>query len=340
MPKQWSAHRLLPFVLALALASLAAPSRGQDRTSGGTNAPGRAADAKTPIVVRTSLDRTAVWVADHVTYGIDVACARGVDILDEDLAKDKLKLEGLDLLASATSVETATDGTTIHHFRYTLTTYQVDRPALTIAPLSLRYYVRRPGQRLEDAAPAGEVEVPAAVIAYRSMLPDAQDSYDLRDAPPPQVRPRRFALAQPVGLGLVIASIVPFGFVAAAAVRRRGLPAARRSARQVHEDEQATLEALRALDLTTAEGRRAAYSRMNELVRQHLREACDVAGQSLTPAEVEPALAARATSVPAGSVTALLAACELARYAPPDALPSADQCRTALDQTAEILAAR
>lgn len=319
-------RRLLPCALAL---TLAASARAQD-----------AGGAKAPVSVRTSLDRTAVWVADRVTYGIDVTCARGVDILDDDLSKDKLRLEGLELLDARTSVEATPDGATTHHFRYTLTTYQVDRPALGVAPLSLRYFARRPGQRLEDAAPAGEVQVPGAVIAYRSMLPDAQESYDLRDTPGPAGRPRRFALAEPVGLGLVIAGIVPFAFVAAAAVRRRGQALTHRSAHRVREDEQVRLETLRAIDLSTTAGRREAYALMNDLVRQHLREACHVAGHSLTPAEVEPALAPRATAVPAASAAAVLAACELARYAPPDALPSAEECRAALERTAEILAAR
>ncbi len=341
MSKGWSSRHRTAALLALAVLAAAPAARAQ--ATGQKDAaprPGRA-EAAPPVRIQTSLDRTAVWVADRVTYAIDVTCARGVDILDEDLSKDKLKLDGLDLLDSSASVEPESDGATTHHFRYALTTYHVDLPALKIAPLSLRYFVKRPGQRPEDATPAGEVEVPGAVIAYRSMLPDAQDAYDLRDTPRPAPRLRRFALARSVGLGLVIASIVPVGLVTAGAVRRRGRLSPRRSARQVRQDEQTTLEELRAMDLTTPQGRRDAYSRMNELVRQHLREACGIAGQSLTPAEVEPAIEAAATTgVPPGTVTTLLAACDLARYAPPDALPSLEQCRAALDQTGEILAAR
>jgi hypothetical protein len=343
MPRHGSAARLTRTIAVIAVAAAcASPARAQapaPSSAPRTEQPeGRRPDA--PVRVRTFLDRTAVWVADRLTYTVEIVCARGVDILDEDLAKDKLKLDGLDLLGSRTTIETAPDGTTTHRYTYVLTTYGVDRPALTIAPISVRYFVKRSGQRLEDAAPAGEVEVPAAVVAFRSMLPDAQESYELRDTPPPAARLRRFALARPVGLGLVIASIVPVAFVAAGAVRRRRGALAHRSAKQIRQDEQTTLEALRAIDLSTPDGRREAYTRMNEIVRAHLSDACGVAGQSLTPLEVEPALTTRATSVSAGTVTALLSACELARYAPETALPSADQCRAALDQTAEVLATR
>jgi hypothetical protein len=39
-------------------------------------------------------------------------------------------------------------------------------------------------------------------------------------------------------------------------------------------------------------------------------------------------------------VTALLAECEMARYGPAEAMPSADACRAAIDQAAQVLAAR
>jgi hypothetical protein len=352
MAKKWESTRTAGTALAVVLACAlgARPASAQDpREAIAAKSPadmkaaaaGQAAKpAEPPIQVRTSLDRTAMWVGDRVSYGVDVTCTKGVDILDDDLSKDKVKLDGLELLNTEASTESGPHDTTIHHFRYTVTTYHVDQPELKIAPLTLRYFVKRPGQRIEDAAPAGEVQVPGAVIAYRSMLPDAQENYPLRDMPHPQPRRRRFALAQSLGLGLVVASIVPFGFVAAGAVRRRAQAAPHRSAKQVRQEEQTSLEALRAMDLSTIDGRREAYSRMNDLVREHLRDVCGIAGQSLTPAEVEPALAARATAVPAGTVTTLLAACELARYAPAQALPSADQCRTAMDQAAEVLAAR
>jgi len=34
-----------------------------------------------------------MWVADHVTYTIEITCRRGVDVLADDLSRDKLKTE-------------------------------------------------------------------------------------------------------------------------------------------------------------------------------------------------------------------------------------------------------
>jgi len=304
-------------------------------------APAAASDAPPAAAVRTSLDRTAVWVGDAITYTIEITCQRGVDVLDDDLSKDKLKLEGLDLVSVDTSREAGLGETTIRRFVYHLTTYHVDVPALKIGALSARYYVKRPGQRLEDAVPAGEVHVPAAVIAFRSMLPDSQDGYEVRSGRAGGARPRLLTLAQPAGIGLIVASIVPVAFWAVALARKRR--STRRTVRRVQRDEKGTLEAARSIDLSTGEGRREVYTRIDTLVRNHLRDACGIAGPSLTPAEIEPALSAvsgHSPRVPIEVVTRLLAACELARYAPLTELPSADACRDALDRAGEVLASR
>jgi hypothetical protein len=300
----------------------------------GAQAPGSA--AKPPV--RTSVNRTAVWVGDRVRFTIDIDCPRGVDVLDDDLSKDKLKLEGLEVVSSDSSRIDGPGETMTRRFTYELATYRVDVPALRIAPLSVRYYVRRPGQRLEDAAPAGDVQIPGASIAFRSTLPEAQE-YTVRDSRAAVSRPRIFALAQPLGLALVIVSFAPVAFWLVAAVARRRHRPAHRSVRKVRSDERASLQAARELDLTSEEARREAYSRVDVLVREHLSDVCGVAGASLTPAEVQPALAARRARIDAERVAALLAACERARYAPTHALPSADACRDAIGEAEQLLGA-
>jgi hypothetical protein len=290
--------------------------------------------------VRTALDRTAVWIADRITYRVDVVCARGIDILDDDLSKDKLKLDGLELVGSETSRVVDAHDTTTHTFTFVLTTYRVDVPALAIGALPVRYYAKRPGQRLQDEAPAGSVQVPAAVIAWRSTLPDNQDDYALRDRRPPASRGVLFAMAQPVGLGLVVASIVPAAIWGVALVSARRKPAVRRSVRQARHEERASLDAVRSMDMRTPDGRRDAFTQINIVVRDHLRDVCGIPGPSLTPQEIAPALADNDAHLPAAEVAALLAACEQARYAPLEAMPSADACREALAQADALLAAR
>jgi hypothetical protein len=298
-----------------------------------------AGPASAPEVL-TSLDRTAVWIADRVTYRVDIVCARGVDILDDDMSKDKLKLDGLELVGSETSRAVDASDTTTHTFTFVLATYRVDMPALKIGTLPVRYYVKRPGQRLQDEAPAGSVQVPAAVIALRSTLQDNQDDYALRDRRPPASRDTLFAMAQPVSLGLVVASIVPAAIWGVALVTARRKPAVRRSVRQVRHEERASLDAVQSMDISTPDGRRNAFTQIDTVVRDHLREVCGIPGPSLTPQEIAPALSDKGARISADAVASLLAACERARYAPLDAMPSSDACREALEQAGALLTAR
>jgi len=293
-----------------------------------------------PVEARASLDRTAIWVADRVTYTIELTCRNGADVLDDDLSRDKLKLDGLDLVSTETSQEAAPGGAVVHRYRYVLTTYHVDNPSPSIGALTVRYYVKRPGQRLQDAAPAGEITIPPATIAYRSTLPDTGEGVGLRSDRDAAPRAAVYAAAQPIGFGLVLASIVPVALWGVAVARGRR-PEKRKSARQVRHEEHESLEAVRAIDLTSPDGRREAFTRMEALVRRHLHEVCGLPGTSLTPDEVTQAAAAPPRGqVPAETVAALLATCELGRYAPLQAVPSAQACREALDQAEQVLASR
>jgi hypothetical protein len=289
------------------------------------------------VTVRTSLDRTAIWVADRMTYTIELTCKRGVDVLADDLSRDTLKTEGLEVIDTNTDRRSAPDGATVYQFHYVLTTYRTDVPALTIAPLRVRYAVRRAGQRLEDAAPAGDVQVPGAAIAFRSVLPDDQDPAGIRSDKPPYTRPMRFAALQPIGIGLVIVAIVPGLLAIAALVGRIRRPRVRRSARAVRHHERASLEAVRQMNVDSVEGRREVFTELDALVRAHLREVCGVPGASLTPHEVPFALAATGTKVPAELIASVLETCEIARYAPPQATPSADACREAIEQVEQMI---
>lgn len=300
-----------------------------------------ASGAEAQVRATSSVDRTAIWVADRVTYTIDVVCDRGVDILLDDLAKEKLRLNGLEILSSDSSQTTDAADRTTHRLRYVMTTYRVDTPALSVEPVSVRYYARRPGQRLQDMAPAGEVVVPGAAIAFRSTLPDRQPIYGLRDARDRSPRDPFFVRAQSIGVALVIVSLAPALLVLAAALRRRTLRApGRRSARQARKDKRDALERLRTLDVSSEEERRRAYDEISAAVREHVAAAASVPAPSLTAAEVQTELEGARGRVPRETVAALLAECDAARYGPPDAMPSAQQCRDALTTAEQVLAGR
>jgi len=316
---------LIVFFVLAPLPALAAPS-GVD----GQKAP--------PVQVSAALDRTAIWVADRVTYSIDLVCAPNVDILLDDLAKEKLRANGLEIVSTDATATTDADGRTAHHLSYVLTTYRVDTPLPSIEPLVVRYYARKPGQRLQDSAPAGEVQVPGAVVAFRSSLPDNQPTYAVRDTRPPAPRPWLFASTHQIGLALVILAIAPAAVVIGAALRQQTrTKAAHRSKRRVRADHRAALERLRTLDVATEEERRRAYDEISTAVREHVAAHSHVPATALTADELDRALTSAGGRISRESVTSLLAECDAARYSPPEAMPSAERCRDALSTAEQLL---
>src|SRR5262249_41511997 len=162
----------------------------------------------------------AIWVADRVTFTIHITCASGYDILTDDLARDKLTLApGLDLLSSDVEREVRGDQT-LYTARYVLTTYRVDVGTFTIAPLSVRYFVRRPGLRPEEAVPAGALTLAGAAVARRSLLADDQPTYEIRDQVPAGERPALFAWMRTLGLGLLLLAAAPVALLAIMLGRR------------------------------------------------------------------------------------------------------------------------
>jgi hypothetical protein len=294
-----------------------------------------------PVRASSSADRTAVWVADRVTFTIELICAPGIDVLLDDVAKEKLRLNGLEVVSSDTVATTDASGRTTHRLTYVLTTYRVDMPSLSIEPLSVRYYQRRPGQRLQDLAPAGDVSIPGTVIAFRSTVPENQKTYAIRDTHAPDPRPWFFAHTRQVGLAAVIVALAPAAVIVAAGVRRRARSGvAQRSKRRVRVDRRATLERLRSLDVTTNTDRRRAYDEISAAVREHVAAHSHVSAAALTASELDSALASDGGRVPREAVTALLASCDEARYGPPDAVPSAQACREALSTAEQLLGGR
>ena len=292
------------------------------------------------VTVRSSLDRTAVWVADRVTYTVEITCHRGADVLMDDVARDKLKLEGLDIVSTETERHAEADDVTRYEFRFVLAAYRVDVPTLKIAPFSVRYYIKRAGQRVEDAAPAGAVQVPGASMAFRSVLPDDQSAAEVRDTRGAAERPAIFRALQPVGIGLIVLSVAPVALLAIGLARRavqRRQTTGHRTRRQARHEARAAIEAVRDAGIERPEARREAFAQLDALVRQHLADVEGIPAASLTPAEIAHALEARPSRVQADAVASILKACEVARYAAPEQVPSADAWRDTLAQAEQVI---
>jgi hypothetical protein len=115
---------------------------------------------------------------------------------------------------------------------------------------------------------------------------------------------------------------------------------ARRSARQAKQDQRATLERLRAMDVSSEADRRRACEEISAAIRGYVAGHAHVPADALTPAEIDAALATKGGRVPRETVVSLLTACDEARYRPAQLVMSAEACRDAIASAEQVLSGR
>ena len=290
------------------------------------------------VEVRTSVDQTALWPGDRLRYVVEVRCAPGVDLLAEDLGGDRLILSGLELIDFTRERRLEDDGHATHFARYELAAYDLGAPP-RIEERRLRYFARRPGQALADAAPAGEVVVPAVSLVVRSTLPDDLRQARLRDERGLPEPPLLVTWAGRAGLALVLLSAAPVAAASVSWLRRRWREGRARRPRAGTADLRPDLAELRAVDAGPSEARRKGYDRLDLLLRRRLTCILGVDARTLTAGE----LAARLEAGPAGlppALAAVLEECERARYSTLDALPTAERFQAGVAAAAAVVGER
>ena len=193
---------------------------------------------------------------------------------------------------------------------------------------------------MQDVAPAGDVQIPGAMLAFRSTLPENQPEFAVRDGRAPSPRRGVFTPRRRSGSALVVLSLVPALAVAGAAVKRRAArQPARRSARQAKQDQRATLERLRTLEVATEADRRRACDEISTAVRGYVVSHTRVPADALTARDRRRARGGR-RGCRAETVVSLLQTCDDARYRPSATVLSAEACREALASAERVLSGR
>jgi hypothetical protein len=290
-----------------------------------------------PVQVGTHLNRTAVWVGDSVEWTVEFICPPSYDVIADDLAADKLQLEGLEMIGAATERTASPDGGLVVRVTYQLRTYEIGLPALRVAPFTVRYFVHRAGQRAEDLAPAGQLGVPGAQLAWRSTLPGDLKAVDLRVDRGGEPTPALFRAARPTGLTLVVLSVVPVALWAFGWLRQVRLPRERRpSQRAARREAKRALQALLSADVSTEPARRDAYGDLSAILRRYLLAVSGTSAAALTFEEVTTRVGTRSGAA-GEAVAEALAECDRACYAGSGAIPSADQFRDSVTLLAGVL---
>jgi hypothetical protein len=310
-----------PLILALSVATTAqdrTPPAAQGRApSAPRQTPAPPTNTPPPVEVHTSVSHTAVWVGDRVTYSIELRCAPQVDIVTEDLATERLKVDGLEIRDVAIDRDASEAGRLTYRVNYSLVTFNLEAPAHRIGEIPVRYSIRRPGQRPEDPAPpSGEVRIPPLTLALRSTLPDTEVPAKIRDGRALQPLPRRVALARPVGIGLLVVAAAPVGLLLFNLARRASRLRSRGPRRVTRRERRASLEEIKALDVASPSIQREAYAKLDALIRDHARQTSGIAAAALTPSELPGAVTHPERVRQLEQIQTLLAECERAKYAP------------------------
>ena len=320
-------------IVAAGLASAQTPQSVDDLRVEARVSEGEAAPRH--VRVRSWVSQTALWPGDEFTYSVELTCAPNVDVLVEDLAAEALALEGLRRVGSTRERRVEGGGLTY------LVQHRLAADDLETTPRVgdqvVRYFIRRPGHRVEEAAPAGEVRVPGVSLALRSTLPDRLQALGIRDrraeAPPSRV----VTLARPLGVALIFLSGLPVALWGAPFARRLATRFGRLRERQAQSVTASVVEEIRALDYSSEPQRRTGFDRLDAALRQHLAKVGGIPAPALTAAEVAQRLPASGVGADADEIGAVLEECERARYGPAHRLPPAQKLEAGVALLGELL---
>jgi hypothetical protein len=288
------------------------------------------------IAVRSSVSQTALWVGSPVTYTVALSCRPGVDVLQEDLAADRLPVDGLHVVGHSIDRHVANDGRVEYVVTYRLATFEPGAEAVGIRDWVVRY---GSGAQTGQTTAARELAIPGVPLAWRSALPGAIAALDLRAGPLAPAAPGWWGSTRSISLTLLALSAVLF----AAAIARRAaagglLRIKRRAKRTSARDVQSAFGAIRDGDVTDPARRRAAYDDLDATVRRMVAALTTAPAASLTPHELRARLADAPAHLSVDDLARVLEECDRARYQPIDRLPGASDFTAAVEAAQQAMA--
>jgi hypothetical protein len=298
-------------------------------------APGDA--ASDDIAVHTSVSRTALWVGSLATYTVTLTCRSGVDVLQEDLGADKLPLTGLQVASHSVDRNVLSDGRVRYVVAYQLRTFEPGTDALGVGDWTVRYVAGTPAPGA--SAPAQELRIPGAAIAWRSALPAALTTLEVRDARAPQPPPAWWQYAGSAGVALLTVAAGVFGWMVMTRVAAGRAPKPRRhGGKESARDFDSTLSALRQASVANPGERKAAYATLEAAVRRRAGDLGGLPGAALTASEFQARFPAQPSILMSEELGHVLMTCERARYQPIDRLPGVQDFQATLDAAERVFA--
>jgi hypothetical protein len=290
------------------------------------------------IDVRTSVSQTALWVGSPVTYTVTLSCRPGVDVLQEDLAADKLPVDGLQVVSHSIDRRVSNDGRIQYVVIYRLATFEPGAEPVGVRDWVVRY--ASSAQSAGQSGPARELTIAGAPLAWRSALPGAIAALDLRAAAPTMAAPSWWQLTRSASLVLMALSAALFATAIVRRVSAGGwLRVRRRSKRTSARNVESAFSAVRDGSVNDAARRRAAYDALDATVRRIVADITATPAGALTASELRARLANAPGHLPVDEIARVLEECERARYQPIERLPDAPQFEAAAAAAQQALTA-
>jgi hypothetical protein len=301
----------------------------------GVDVTNQAGAEQSDIIVRSWVDKTALFPGDRLTYYIEILCSNNVDILMDDLGENELVLSGLELITSNIKQTTNSTGTQ-YLASYSLITYETGSADLKIDELRLRYYYKRPGQRIEDVASVGEVVVPVTTLALRSTLPAELSSLALRDMSPAQFISSWLGIVGTVGLLLIFLTGIPAGLYFTNRSREQK-PDTQHQHDEIVQVTSTELEKIKKYDLQDTQQRRECFDQLENVLKEYIEKTTGIMAIALTANELSTCLLNNNINLNVDELGLVLQDCEQARYGKHENMPEADRIEVGISFAESLL---
>jgi hypothetical protein len=271
------------------------------------------------IEVGATVSQTALWVGAPITYTVRLSCRPGVEVLQEDLAADRLPLDGLQAVGHSIDRHLGSEGRVEYVVTYQLATFEPGAETVGVRDWTVRYGSSGPAGQTTAAR---ELAVPGVALAWRSALPGAIAALDLRSNAVAPAAPRWWASTRSTSLALLTASGLLFALAIIRRVAAGGrLRVRRRVKRTSARDVETAFAAIRDADVTDPARRVAAFDDLDATVRRMVAGMTTVPAAALTPGELRARLVNVPPNVDVDDIARVLEECEQARYQPVERLP-------------------
>ncbi len=265
-----------------------------------------------PVVVTAEVDKTAIWVGDVLRYTLRAVYDANVELVLDNFTKDRLPTTPFTVRDIEIRRGDWKDDKRAAEVTLLLSTLVTGESELSIPPIQVFYFIREPGLTKTES-PVETIAAPEVKIGLRSALvPDSLTPRTTKTPPAPGL-----ALAlTPLLLGFAgLLSLA--GYIGLRIWQRQHLDdATRKLTREAREKiAQESLVRMRANVSASGVDPRQWSGAMAAAVRGLITELFQVPGASLTPEEIEAALArSGADSRLTTQIKTILTQCDEVRY--------------------------